>query len=224
MIFGIDDAIVGGALALGGGVAGAMSQSATNAEMARQAELNRGFQSNEAARQRQWATEMRNTAWQHSVGDMKAAGINPMLAVSKGPTASPSGASAGSVGNVQMENAVGKGLATAVEMRRLKKELAETDSRVKLNSAAEAAKKVEAALTIQSGKESAARTAAIEAGLPALKEKGQYDLDKTKIDRELLPMDATLNRMNQATGVVKSVSDIVKPKVFLSLPKAVKGK
>ena len=48
----------------------------------------------EAAKQRQFAERMRNTQWQAAVQDMEAAGINPALAYSQGPAASPSGASA----------------------------------------------------------------------------------------------------------------------------------
>ena len=52
------------------------------------------YNSAEAAAERAFAKEMRGTAYQDTVKDMIAAGINPILAASNGATATPSGASA----------------------------------------------------------------------------------------------------------------------------------
>lgn len=56
------------------------------------------FTASEAQKQRDWEEQMSNTAYQRQVADMRAAGINPALAMSNSSGAStPSGASATSV-------------------------------------------------------------------------------------------------------------------------------
>lgn len=60
-----------------------------------EAERNRRFQAGEAALNRSFQERMRNTEWQAAVEDMRAAGINPAVAYSRGGASSPGGSMAG---------------------------------------------------------------------------------------------------------------------------------
>lgn len=79
-----------------------------------QAELNRTFQTSankiamdfeasEAQKNRDYQTAMSNTAYQRAMSDLKAAGLNPILAYTQGAAATPSGSTGSgfsSAGNV----------------------------------------------------------------------------------------------------------------------------
>lgn len=92
---------VGGAIGTAiGGTMAANEQNAQNMQMmVKQQEFNRDeaiknrdFQNAEAQQQMNFQERMASTQWTRAVGDMENAGLNPMLAVSQGPNAAPSGA------------------------------------------------------------------------------------------------------------------------------------
>lgn len=69
-----------------------------NAFTAQQNQLARDFSAEQASQQMEFQERMANTQFQRGVADMKAAGLNPALAVSNGGAVAPSGAAASASG------------------------------------------------------------------------------------------------------------------------------
>lgn len=106
MAFGWDDAI-----GIGASVLGFLGQEETNAANAQQASQQMDFQ-----------REMSSTAYQRAVTDMKAAGLNPMLAYSQGGATTPGGAMA------TMQNSTASAAANASQVLQQRQIVASTDN------------------------------------------------------------------------------------------------
>jgi len=90
-----------------GGVGSYLGQtSANNANQALMQQSN-SYNAAEADKNRQYQTEQRKTQYQTAVEDLKAAGLNPMLAYTQGGAKPTSGAQATATAPPKIENAVG---------------------------------------------------------------------------------------------------------------------
>lgn len=94
-------AIIGALGNIAGGLMGSNAQSSANKV---NIQLNR--------ENRDWQERMSNTEWQRGVLDMKAAGLNPMLAFTQGGASSPNNSAA----TVIPEDAAARGVASAAQM------------------------------------------------------------------------------------------------------------
>jgi len=199
--------IAGAAVSGIGNVVGSVLTNKANAAATRETnEAN----AREAEKNRQFQLEQSNTAYQRAMVDMKKAGLNPMLAYSQGGASTPSGSMATNSAP-QIENVLSKGINSAVEARRLKKELDATDSQVGLNKAIEMTQKAQTKLNENSAKVADVNAKAMEAQLPAIRQTAKFEEKRDKINEKYVGVDALMNRTGQATGIINNAVSTFKP-------------
>lgn len=153
---------------------------------------------------------MSNTSYQRATDDMKAAGINPMVAYQQGGASTPQGAQ-GSSPMAGVPDTFGKLISSAFDAVRLDNELKTSGSQVALNNAAATKALADANTAGASAKQMQVNTQAVQAQLKAIAAKAKADEVKSNYDYKASSYDAIMSRVNRDSSSAKNVMDLFKP-------------
>jgi hypothetical protein len=157
-----------------------------------------------AREQMAFQQQMSNTAWQRGVADMRAAGINPMLAVSQGGASSP-------VGSITRVESPTKDAISALNLRNLSESLRNLREDTKLKRVQQQYTADLAGSALQDGllKSKQAQVAAATARSIKLDNVGKAL--EAEIDNSALGLvTRAANRMNPLGGVAKNAAKVIK--------------
>lgn len=208
-------------LGAAGGLASYFGQKETNsANKQMQADAN-AANLEEARLNREWQERMSNTAHQREMADLKAAGLNPILAAAKGGASSPSG-STGSSSAARMENALGQGVSSALASSNLSKDLDMAQSQKALNAstidtqraqqnAATAAAAKTQQESIKVAQDNNIREDALATMRDAATQQAQADLKRATMDNKMATFDAINTRVKNVFDTAGSAKDTINP-------------